>query len=75
MALPAWQTAARARTRGFPDSRLCHIGRQQAGLRGTPARKWIFSNYHEIVTPEEAERYFTFFPAQAENVVSTAAPS
>jgi hypothetical protein len=30
-------------------------------------------NYREIVTPEEAERYWQIFPpAQAENVVSMA---
>jgi hypothetical protein len=31
----------------------------------------IFSNYRDIVTPDEAERYWQIFPpAQAENVVS-----
>ena len=33
----------------------------------------IFSNYREIVTPEEAERYWQIFPpTAAENVVPMA---
>jgi hypothetical protein len=36
----------------------------------------IFSNYREIVTPEEAERYWNIFPAAAAvNVVSMAQAS
>jgi hypothetical protein len=36
----------------------------------------IFSIYHEIVTPEEAERYWAIFPpCQAENVVPMASAS
>ena len=36
----------------------------------------IFSNYREIVTPEEAERYWQIFPpSQAENVVAMAQAS
>jgi hypothetical protein len=36
----------------------------------------IFSNYREIVTPEEAERYWNIFPpAPAENVVAMAQAS
>jgi hypothetical protein len=36
----------------------------------------IFSNYREIVTPEEAERYWQIFPrAQAENLVPIASTS
>jgi hypothetical protein len=35
--------------------------------------KLIFSNYREIVTPDEAERYWNIFPATpAENVVPMA---
>jgi hypothetical protein len=36
-----------------------------------PATKLIFLNYRELVTPEEAERYWQIFPpAQAQNVVT-----
>jgi hypothetical protein len=34
---------------------------------------WIFGHYREIMTPEEAERYWQFFPpSPAENVVPMA---
>ena len=36
----------------------------------------IFNHYREIVTPEQAERYWNIFPAlPAENVVSMAQAS
>jgi integrase len=43
---------------------------------GHSTTKMIFSNYREIVTPEEAERYWQIFPATpAENVVPMARAS
>jgi integrase len=43
---------------------------------GHSTTKMIFSNYREIVTPEEAERYWQIFPpTEAENVVPLASAS
>jgi hypothetical protein len=43
---------------------------------GHSTTKMLFSNYREIVTPEEAERYWRILPpAQAENVVPMTAGS
>jgi hypothetical protein len=40
---------------------------------GHVSPRMIFSNCREIVTPEEADRYWNIFlPAQAENVVPMA---
>jgi integrase len=55
-----------------------HIAKYQDAAKlaldmGHTTTKLIFSNYRELVTPEEAERYFNIFPpAQAENVVPMA---
>ena len=55
-----------------------HIAKYENAARlaldmGHTTTKLIFSNYRELVTPEEAERYFNIFPpAQAENVVPMA---
>jgi integrase len=56
-----------------------HLAKYQDAARlaldmGHSTTKMIFSNYREIVTPEEAERYWRILPpAQAGNVVSIAA--
>jgi integrase len=58
-----------------------HLAKYQDAARlaldmGHSTTKMIFSNYREIVTPEEAERYWQIFPpAQADNVVPMAGPS
>jgi hypothetical protein len=51
--------------------------RQRLGaVARTMSATMIFSNYREIVTPEEGERYFSIFPpAPAENVVPMAQAS
>jgi integrase len=55
-----------------------HIAKYENAARlaldmGHTTTKLIFSNYRELVTPEEAERYFNIFPpAHAENVVPMA---
>jgi integrase len=55
-----------------------HIAKYQDAAKlaldmGHTTTKLIFSNYRELVTREEAERYFNIFPpAQAENVVPMA---
>jgi integrase len=52
-----------------------HLAKHQDAPRlaldmGHVSPHMIFSNYREIVTPEEAERYWQIFPpAPAENVV------
>jgi integrase len=58
-----------------------HLAKYQDAARlaldmGHSTTKIIFSNYREIVTPEEAERYWQIFPpALAENVVPLASAS
>jgi integrase len=58
-----------------------HIAKHQDAAKlaldlGHTNSKLIFSNYREIVTPEEGERYFAITPlAPAENIVSMAAGS
>jgi len=58
-----------------------HLAKYQDAARlaldmGHSTTKMIFSNYREIVTPEEAERYWQILPpAQAENVVAMAQAS
>ena len=43
---------------------------------GHVSPQMIFSNYHEIVTPQEADRYWQIFPpAAAKNVVPMAQAS
>jgi integrase len=45
-------------------------------ILGHTTTKMIFSNYREIVTPEEGERYFLISPpAPAENIVPIACAS
>ena len=42
-------------------------------MMGHTSTKMIYSNYREVVAPEEAERYWQISPpAQAENVVPMA---
>jgi integrase len=58
-----------------------HLAKYQDAARlaldmGHSTTKMIFSNYREIVTPEEAEQYWNIFPPQpAENVVAMAQAS
>jgi hypothetical protein len=58
-----------------------HLARYQDASRlaldmGHVSPHMIFSNYREIVTPEEAEQYWQIFPpAPAENVVPMAQAS
>jgi hypothetical protein len=57
-----------------PILRLSQTFRQASEAPATSAM--IFSNYREIVTPKEAERYWNIFPgAAAVNIVSMAQAS